>query len=347
MASKRQCLTSAAAPAGAGPVYREHGVTYRADTCRPLVAAAAGGQLRLAARSRGGYPGERLQGDELPGMRSVGMWDADHPQDWGLPLHRNEGIELTYLATGSLPVTIVDRAQTLQHGEFMITRPWQPHRLGDPHIGVGKLVWLILDVGVRRPHQEWRWPPWIVLSRADLAALTRCLRQNEQYIWPGSEALRRGFLGLADILVRGGPHVCSELAVTVNELLLHLLRVFRERNIPLRVALTSAERSVALFFDELREALGEPWTLPAMAESCGLGVTRFAYHCRTLHNLSPMQYLARLRVARAAVLLREEPRRSITDIALTCGFSSSQYFTNVFRNATDQAPRDYRRHGGC
>ena len=33
----------------------------------------------------------------LPGLKMAGYWDADSDQDWGLPWHRNEGIELTLL----------------------------------------------------------------------------------------------------------------------------------------------------------------------------------------------------------------------------------------------------------
>jgi AraC family L-rhamnose operon regulatory protein RhaS len=325
-------------------IYRAAGKRFVADSCRSLVEAAAAGQVRLRAFGRAGYPGQRLPAAELPGLCSVGSWDAPVPQNWGLPLHRNEGIEISFLASGKMAARIEDRLQTLSHDEFLVTRPWQPHQLGHPHVGASRLIWLILDVGVRRPHQEWHWPEWLVLSRADLAELTRCLRQNEQFIWPGSPDIRRCFLGLARAIEseKFGDSA-SRLAVLINEILLAVLDLFRSRRIPLRAALTSTERTLQQFIDELTKTLGEPWTLATMAASCHMGVTQFVQHFRQATNLTPARYLMQARIRRAGQMLVDNPARPITDIAYDCGFSSSQYFTNVFARQMGCSPRQFRR----
>jgi AraC family L-rhamnose operon regulatory protein RhaS len=308
------------------------------------VDAAAEGSVKLQALGRAGYPGRRLSANELPGLRSVGSWDAAGTQIWGLPLHRNEGIEISFLASGQISARIEDRFQTLHHDEFLVTRPWQPHQLGRPHVGASRLIWLILDVGVRRPHQEWRWPAWIVLSRADLAELTRCLRQNEQFIWPGSPDIRRCFLGIARVIEKDkAAGYTSQLAVLINEVLLAVLDNFRARRIPLRKSLTSTERTLHQFIAELGKGLGEAWTLDKMAASCHMGVTQFVHHFRQATNLTPANYLAKARVQWAGQLLTRDSQRPITKIAFDCGFSSSQYFTNVFTKRMGCSPRQFRR----
>jgi AraC family L-rhamnose operon regulatory protein RhaS len=330
-----------------GPVYQEAGKTYLADNCRPLIEAAKAGGVTLHALGRAGYPGRRLGADRLPGLCSAGCWNAGPNQKWGLPLHRNEGIEISFLASGRTPINIDGRPGVLSHDEFMITRPWQPHQIGDPHIGACKLVWLIIDVGVRRPHQAWQWPDWVVLDRADLEKLTRFLRQNEQFIWPGSGEIRRCFLSLAQALetdAAGGG--LSRVAVRINELLLALLSIFQEQRILLRKTLTSAERTVRLFLRELSASLDHPWTLESMAESCHLGVTRFVHYFRGQTNLTPANYLNHARILKACGMLASQPDISITEVGFACGFSSSQYFTNVFRKQTGCPPREYRARVG-
>jgi AraC family L-rhamnose operon regulatory protein RhaS len=324
-------------------IYRAAGKSFVADSCRPLATAAAAGVVRLHAFGRAGYPGRRLPADELPGLRSVGSWDAASAQNWGLPMHRNEGIEISFLAGGEITARIEDRQQTLRHDEFLVTRPWQPHQLGNPHVGASRLIWLILDVGVRRPHQEWRWPAWIISSRADLADLTRYLRQNEQFIWPGSADIRQCFLGIAQAIVKGNAAgYVSLLAVLINEVLLAVLDNFRARRVPLRQSLTSTERTVQQFVRELANALDEPWTLETMAASCHMGVTQFVQHFRQATNLTSARYLMQARVRRASQVLVSDPRRPITKIAFDCGFSSSQYFANVFTQQTGFSPRQFR-----
>jgi AraC family L-rhamnose operon regulatory protein RhaS len=325
--------------------YRANGQNFVADRCRALVDAVNAGAVRLHAIGRAGYPGRRLPATELPGLRSVGSWDAKSAQTWGLPLHRNEGIEISFLDSGEIAAQIENRFEKLHHGEFLITRPWQPHQLGNPHVGASRLIWLILDVGVRRPHQNWRWPSWIILNRADLAVLTRCLRQNEQFIWSGSPDIRHSFLGLARAIEKNKKDCdISRLAVLINEVLLALLDNFRARHIPLRKSLVTTERTLQQFIAELGGSLGEPWSLEKMAASCRLGVTQFVHHFRQTTNFTPARYLMQARVNQAGKLLLSEPARLIIEIALDCGFSSSQYFTNVFTRQMGCSPRAFRRN---
>ncbi|MBT3291741.1 MAG: helix-turn-helix transcriptional regulator [Victivallales bacterium] len=328
------------------PVFRDHQHVYQADRCRPLVRAAELGDVRLEALARGSYPGRPFPDSTLPELRSVGYWDAIRKQTWGLPVHRNEGVELTFMASGGIDATVEDTPLRLEHDHLLVTRPWQPHALGGPCVDTGKLVWLILDVGVRHPHQDWQWPSWILLTDADRQQLTTYLRHNEQYVWPGSDDVRRSFRRIAEAVEgdTNGSNI-SRLAVSVNELLLSLLDLFRSRQVRLRESLTSTERSVKLFLAELEDAIAFPWALDDMAENSGLGVTRFVHYCRKLTNMSPVKYLNHLRLQHAAERLTAEPERPVTRIAFDCGFSSSQYFANAFRKEFDCSPRDYRlRH---
>ena len=328
------------------PVYREAGHIYRADNCRPLIEASKAGHVTLFGVGRSGYPGRRLGTEQLPGLRSAGYWNAGPGQTWGLPLHRNEGIEISFVADGQTAVEIDGRGRMLSHDEFMITRPWQPHQIGNPNVGSCRLIWMIVDVGVRRPHQAWNWPDWVVLDPVDRAFLTRCLRQNEQFIWRGSSEIRRCFLSIAQTVEMKASSTCiSWLAVRINELLLAILDAFRERKIALRQTLTSAERTVRLFLQELEVALDRPWPLESMAESCHLGVTQFAHYFRAETNMTPSKYLNHARIRKACTMLVSQPETSITEIGSACGFSSSQYFTNVFRQQMQCAPREYRKKG--
>ena len=80
-----------------------------------------------------------------------------------------------------------------------------------------------------------------------------------------------------------------------------------------------------------------------MAESCGLGVTQFLQYSKQLNNMTPAHYLNYCRVEVAAHMLREDPASTVTKVAMTCGFSSSQYFASVFRRYYDCTPNDYRQ----
>jgi AraC family L-rhamnose operon regulatory protein RhaS len=329
------------------PVFTSAADRYRADTCTELAAAERDGQVRVEALVHGHYPGRPMQPNALTGVKTVGFWDAPTDQTWGLDWHRNEGIELTLLERGSVAFATDTHACQLRPGDLTVTRPWQQHRVGAPHVRAGKLHWLILDVGVRRPHQTWTWPAWLILTRADLQELTRLLRHNEHPVWHASGELRRCFAQISSAVAadREG-NMTSALKVRINELFLLLLELLRSQELTLDASLSDTQRTVELFLMELRDnvdQLSREWTLRLMAKASGLGVTQFVYYCRQLTNMTPLQFLNLYRLQHAAQILVSDQEQTVTEIADRCGFRTSQYFATVFRKHFGMSPLQYRK----
>lgn len=328
-------------------IFVQGNARYLADTCEPLKRAAERGDVRLVALARGHYPGRQMPQKLLPEVCSMGFWDATRAQTWGLDWHRNEGIEITYLARGKTGFAVDGRSHPLRRGDLTITRPWQLHRVGDPAVGASRLHWLILDVKVRRPHQAWQWPSWLVLSETDLRRLAQLLQQNEQTVWRADGEIGRGFERAAAVVEAAPPEASeSRLKLLLNELLLALLEMLERKRIPLDESLTATRRSVEMFLGNLPHHVEHPWTLEEMAEHCGLARSRFTHYCKEITNMSPIEYLTRCRVDHAARLLRATPRCAITEVALASGFGSSQYFATVFRKHFGASPRDVRAGKG-
>ncbi len=327
--------------------FRSPAELYHADACEPLKQAAAQGRLRLAAFGRGTYPGVRLPRNDLREVMMAGYWDAPEDQAWGLDWHRNEGLELAYVEAGQLPFAMAGGGELmLGPGSLTITRPWQRHRVGNPKVSASRYHWVIMDVGVRRPNQPWVWPRWLLYPRRRLQQLTTILRQNEQPVWRVDEEVARCFRQLSQT-ARGGKvtdEALTRLKIVLNELVIALAEMLERRKPRLDESLSTSERTIRMFLRELPGRLDEPWTLESMAENCGLGRSRFAAYCHRITNVAPLEFLIRQRVAAAASLLVEQPGLSITEVALACGFQSSQYFATVFRRRVGEAPREWRRH---
>ncbi len=333
------------------PIFRAAASTYSVDTCRPQREAMRTGKITLRALARGGYPGEPLPADALRGLNSIGYWDAIGSQDWGLELHRNEGVEISFMETGGMPFVVDCKKYELRAGDLTVTRPWQLHSHGHPRIGPGRIHWLIIDVGVRRPNQEWRWPDWVVLAPRDLQELTTRLRRLDQPVHKSNDAVQNCFRAIAAGLSESKPtRRISPITVYLNELLWHLLELLRTQRKVTQHRASPAEQTVRFFLRDLEHnahSLCEKWTLATMAQECGLGETAFARYCRLLTNNSPLHHLNRLRLHEAARQLCEEPLRSITEIGFTCGFNSSQYFSTQFHRQFKQTPKEYRQQSSA
>lgn len=323
--------------------YDDHGNIYISDTCKNPAAAADRGELTLNALARDSYPGRPLGLNELPGVKTIGYWDAHQSQNWGLGWHRNEGIEITFLMNGHMDFQLNDFVHHLKANDLTITRPWQPHKVGNPNIGICKLFWIIIDNGVRRPNQEWQWPHWILLSVDELKELTRYLRENEHPVWETTSKIREIFGSISQTIDESFvKHNTTYLAILINELLYSLLATFRTYEIPLKKSLTSNQRNVEIFLGDLEKHISMEWSVEEMAAECEIGKTRFIDYCKRITNMTPTRYLTFLRVVKASKLLRYKPGRSILNIALDCGFSSSQYFASCFKKQKGLTPTDFR-----
>lgn len=78
------------------------------------------------------------------------------------------------------------------------------------------------------------------------------------------------------------------------------------------------------------------------AEKCELTARRLATLIRKVFDLTPGQFIAKMRIDAATRLLRETDL-SVSDVAHQCGFYDHSAFTRAFRKATGTTPRSFRQ----
>jgi len=324
-------------------VFTEPGALMYAGNCSDLHKASLDGKVILNAWTRRKYPGKPL-GDALPQVLSVGGWDAARSQDWGLKEHCNEGVKIAYLARGNMVLKVDGQRHELTEGQMFVVRPWQLHQFGDPHVAASQIIWVLFDVGVRRPHEDWLWPDWMAWPERDTSRLTRLLSRNEQHVLNASREVARSFHEIAEIVA--GDNVSgseTRLRLLISMMLLQFMEQLEHQAPTLDENLASSKRTVQIFLDRLPHALDEPWTLENMAAECNLSRTQFSQHCQALTNMTPVRYLQMVRLEAAKKWLAERATASITDIALEAGFTSSQYFATCYKRRFGLTPRESRR----
>lgn len=91
----------------------------------------------------------------------------------------------------------------------------------------------------------------------------------------------------------------------------------------------------------VEEHLADELTVAAIAESANLSESECLRCFRTMVNTAPIQYVKKLRLQRAAILL-ETTDWKVSDIAAQCGFQEMSYFSKSFRQWTGVSPSKYR-----
>jgi len=256
--------------------------------------------------------------------------------------HKNRGMELTYITKGRMEWVVDGRVETVRQGDIFFTLPWQLHGspiLQQPDNEAWHLLFR-LPGGFRKPRTRFELPASLGFTAEEARLVSTSFGQARRHAWPAGPRLRELFPWMVREFDRG-----DRLSLANGRQLLATILVELSRQIRAERSQTGdhpeSERRVRHFLESLAGACDEDWTLEAMARACGVQRTRFHTLVHRISGLSPMRYLAQARIDRARRLLRETDR-SITDIALSCGFGSSQYFANVFRKHVGLAPTGYR-----
>jgi AraC-like DNA-binding protein len=92
----------------------------------------------------------------------------------------------------------------------------------------------------------------------------------------------------------------------------------------------------------LRARLSEPLRVADLAAHCGFGERRLHQLFDEAFGTTPHRYLQRLRLDTALTLLRD-PRKTLSDIALSVGFGDQSAFTHAFTRRFGMAPGQWRQ----
>jgi AraC family transcriptional regulator of arabinose operon len=125
-----------------------------------------------------------------------------------------------------------------------------------------------------------------------------------------------------------------------------LLGVCRLSQRALDVRRRFAEEQVLKTVHYMAANLHRPLTLAQLAAIASWSPTHYSMVFRRQLNLSPVEYLLRLKIQRACERLRTTDA-SIADVALDIGYDDPFYFSRLFRRRVGTSPRTYRRiYGG-
>jgi AraC family transcriptional regulator len=101
------------------------------------------------------------------------------------------------------------------------------------------------------------------------------------------------------------------------------------------------QRQLLQVFDYIDAHLDRDIKLADLAGAIGMSQFHFCHMFKQSIGTSPYQYLLQQRIERAKQLLKQTDR-SVTEIALDCGFNSHSHLSKQFRQLTGLTPKAYR-----
>ena len=246
-----------------------------------------------------------------------------------LPEHRHCGVvELAYVETGHQPYIVGGQRFMLVGGEGAVIPADTPHSSDGQPSYPGKRFWLQLRLPQKTNAR------WLGLSPAEAKPLIDLLTApaNPSSKWPAD--FPRRIAALFDLFDRPP---CPTRTAMLRTLLLTILFDLLDLNQANPSCAYQHKVNRALSWAESQ--LPNPVTLEQLADVAKLSVSSFKHVFKEVIGITPHAYLLRKRIEQAQLLLRQG-ESSITEIALACGFSSSQYFATAFKRIMGVSPND-------
>lgn len=245
--------------------------------------------------------------------------------------HYHNYCELYYLKTGKCIYTIKGMEYQLKAGDFLIIAPGEPHFTRyEGQTSCERVVFCCQKTAFPKEFQE-NFPEVIdILDKSCKITLEhkkqcetdsliqRILQENNLKDEYSSETIRYLLLCLFLTLKRDGhfmvkTKIKETYSKAINEAVEYITRNF-----------------------------SLPITLEDVAQQVGLSPTYFSKKFHLTTGSTFKKYLNEIRILQARQMLLTTDD-SITKIALSCGFNSSNYFKDIFRRRMGISPRTYRK----
>jgi AraC-like DNA-binding protein len=231
-------------------------------------------------------------------------------------------IGLEFVAAGRGTLTLGRREVTLGPGVFFVYDGRTPHRIRAD--AARPMVKYFVDVSGTRARS--------LLQRAKLAPGTSGRSASPDRVVAIFEELIRAGLD-------GGPHALDGCRALIEALAWRLSDRADDRNPG--AADSDAFSNYLRCRRELERSASTTRSLDDLAERCGLTA---AYVCRLFKRFdssTPYKRLVRLRIARAAALLREG--HGVAEVSRELGFANPYHFSRQFHNEYGVPPSSLRR----
>ncbi len=156
----------------------------------------------------------------------------------------------------------------------------------------------------------------------------------------GFSHLLKRFMVEADSRITGAGAVLDALRVEICHALIRTII-----KAPVAKGRIADRVEVNRVIEHLHAHLDDKITIDVMASLAHLSASHFARVFKKETGKAPMEYVQGLRLERAKKLLLAGDK-SMTEIALDCGFGSPSYLSACFQKQYKMTPKEYRKHVG-
>lgn len=258
----------------------------------------------------------------IPGVRMFGM---QNNQKASLPLcdhYHENAFEIVFSAHGNVTFYTNGKEYRLNGGTAFFVHPNEIHSTHETPLSPGKFYWFQLESNV---------PNLLFLEKDASETLTRQLMAISHHNIRTDNKEINSIITQAFALAMQPGH--EMMVAAYLQIFLHLLVQFASAS--QQPMTPDISRALIYIYDHITSEI----TLEELADLCALSLSRFKQKFRDQMGVSPRNYINQQKIEYAKSLLKEGG--SITDVSMALGFSTSSYFSYIFKKHTMLTPTEF------
>ena len=235
--------------------------------------------------------------------------------------------ELCYVEKGAPTLTFEDVPYLVKSGQGFLCPPGKPHGSGANPLDRMKMFW----IGYRPDDvSQCLFPPRFDAEK-ERREFVKAVSCDEPQVFSINRKIKNNLERLLNLCRSEEPQPHLSVMTEMSELFHAIASRKRDDG-----TISAEIRKVCSYIEENLE--GE-LVLEDLASRINLSESRFKSRFRSETGLPPREYILRRKLDRAKALLSDG--KSVVYAAMEMGFSSSQYFSTVFRRYTSLSPSQW------
>ncbi|NRA20430.1 MAG: AraC family transcriptional regulator [Oceanospirillaceae bacterium] len=273
-----------------------------------------------------------LSAQDFGGLSIIGRYNYTSANQQLLSHTHPGAYEFCYLAKGQQTYEIEGLVHHLESGDILYTRPGETHSSAQTPEQKGILYWFVLTTQ--------RQVGWLNFNQAEQRSIIEQLNQSARRQFKTSQRLQIELDRAITALQNPDGDAFTQVKVK-NALSQVLLMIYQA------IAEGGTDHYLSPEISHNLEFIAEHLTdgslsMQRLATQTGLSVSRYKSRFKQETGYPPADYMLRQKIAWAKTILADDTL-NITAIALELNFSSSQYFSTVFKRYVGQTPSAFQR----
>ncbi len=243
--------------------------------------------------------------------------------------HIHEGmLEIVLIVKGRQIYTVGGSDYTVNSGEVFITFANEPHSTANYPEDKSLLYYLIINLEELKTG-------FLGCDAKEGDFISHYLNNIKKRVIKGSEDLKTILDGIITAYYSNSPFKNTLIRNLVSSYIINIINCEKASK-------TGYNSSMKKVLDYIEQNIHQDLSVSGLAEISGLSLARFKANFRRQTGIPPREFVLRRKIETAGVMLKNSDI-SITELAYKLSFSSSQYFSTVFKRFTLISPNEYRK----